>query len=248
MSKPAVIINADDLGYDPGITDGIVASMRNGIVCSTTLLVNTSYSTRAAAQATGVAVGLHLNLARYVPVSPRFPVSFLVDGEFSESLAPSLPAEAVETETLAQLDRASELLHREPTHIDVHKHLHRHPEVLAGVIAAARIRGLPVRSIDPEMRSVLRQNGVASTDHFIGDAGVQPYWTLDRLETALKALPKGVTELMCHPGHAPQHVRSSYAAQREIELETFTSEKARELVSKLGVELVTFETIRKRLQ
>jgi len=54
--------------------------------------------------------------------------------------------------------------------------------------------------------------------------------------------------LMCHPGHAPQHVRSSYAAQREIELETFTSEKARELVSKLGVELVTFETIRKRLQ
>ena len=248
MSKPAVIINADDLGYDPAISDGIFESIRNGIVCSTTLLVNTSYSAKAAAQAAGVAVGLHLNLARYSPVSSTFPVSFLVGGEFSESFAPSLPAEAVETETLAQLDRARELLHREPTHIDVHKHLHRNPEVLVGVIAAARSRGLPVRSIDPDMRSELRRNGVVSTDHFIGDAGPQPYWTLDRLEAALKTLPNGVTELMCHPGHAPQHVRSSYAAQRELELKTFTSEKARELVSKLGVELATFETVHERLR
>jgi len=248
MSKPCVIINADDLGYDPAINDGIVESIRNGIVCSTTLLVNTSYSADAAARATGVAVGLHLNLARYLPVSPQFPVSFLVGGEFSESHAPSLPAEAVETETLAQLDRARELLHREPTHIDVHRHLHRHPEVLAGVIAAARARGLPVRSINAEMRSELYRNGVASTDHFIGDAGVQPYWTLDRLEAALKALPNGVTELMCHPGHAPQRVLSSYAQQRETELRTFISERARELVSQLGVELATFETVRERLR
>jgi chitin disaccharide deacetylase len=246
MNKPTLIINADDLGYDPAVTDGIIESIRNGIVSSTSLLVNTSYSERSAAQADGIAVGLHLNLARYLPVSPKFPVSFVVGGQFSEAMAPKLPPEVVERETLAQLDRANQLLHREPTHIDVHKHLHRHAGVLAGVIAAARARGLPVRSLNAAMRLELNRHQVATTDHFIGDAGAQPYWTLDRLEMELSALPPGVTELMCHPGYAPQLVHSGYSSQREIELRTFTSSSARALVDRNGVNLVTFQSLRER--
>jgi predicted glycoside hydrolase/deacetylase ChbG (UPF0249 family) len=247
MNKPTLIINADDLGYDPAVTDGIIESIRNGIVSSTTLLVNTSYSARAAAQADGIAVGLHLNLARYLPVSPRFPVSLVVDGQFSEAMAPKLPPDVVERETLAQLDRAKQLLHREPTHIDVHKHLHRHAGVLAGVIAAARARGLPVRSLNAAMRLELNRHQVATTDHFIGDAGTEdPYWTLDRLELELSALPTGVTELMCHPGHPPELIRSGYSSQREVELRTFTSSTARALLDRSGVNIATFQSVRGR--
>ncbi len=246
MNKPTLIINADDLGYDPAVTDGIIESIRNGIVSSTSLLVNTSYSARSAAQADGIAVGLHLNLARYLPVSPQFPVSFVVDGQFSEAMAPKLPPEVVERETLAQLDRAKQLLHREPTHIDVHKHLHRHAGVLAGVIAAARARGLPVRSLNAAMRLELNRHQVATTDHFIGDAGADPYWTLGRLEMELSALPPGVTELMCHPGYAPELVRSGYSSQREVELRTFTSSTARALLDRNGVKIVTFQLLRER--
>lgn len=246
MNKPTLIINADDLGYDPAITDGIIESIRNGIVSSTSLLVNTSFSERAAAQAEGIAVGLHLNLARYLPVSPHFPVSFVVNGQFSEAIAPKLPPEVVEQEALAQLDRAKQLLHREPTHIDVHKHLHRHAGVLAGVIAAARARGLPVRSLNAAMRDELNRQQLATPDHFIGDAGVDPYWTSDRLETELRALLPGVTELMCHPGYAPKLVHSGYSSQREMELRTFTSPTARELLERTGVKLVTFQSLRER--
>src|SRR5258708_2559753 len=223
MNKPTLIINADDLGYDPAVTDGIIESIRNGIVSYTTLLVNTSYSARSAAQADGIAVGLHLNLSRYLPVSPQFPVSFVVDGQFSEAMAPKLPPEVVERETLAQLDRAKQLLHREPTHIDVHKHLHRHTGVLAGVIAAARARGLPVRSLNDAMRLELNRHRVATTDHFIGDAGADPYWSLDRLEMELCALPPGVTQVRSPAGDAPRRVRSGYSTHRQATLRTFTT-------------------------
>lgn len=246
MKKPTLIINADDLGYDPAVTEGIIESIRNGIVSSTTLLVNTSYSARAAALADGIAVGLHLNLARYSPVSPEFPASMVSNGQFSEAMAPTLPPEVVEKETLAQLDRAKELLHREPTHIDVHKHLHRHAGVLAGVIAAARARGLPVRSVNAAMRLELNRHHVATTDHFIGDAAAEPYWTLSRLETELSALPAGITELMCHPGYLPKFVRSGYSSQREVELQTFTSPAARALLDRTDVKVVTFKSLRER--
>ena len=82
-----LIVNADDLGYDPAINRGIVEAMRQGVVTSATLMVNLPHSAEGAAQAHGLAVGLHLNLARGAPVSPRFPASLLVAGVLEPALA-----------------------------------------------------------------------------------------------------------------------------------------------------------------
>src|SRR6185295_14027310 len=111
-----------------------------GVVSSTTFIVNGPHSAAAAALAKGLAVGLHLNLARWAKLSGK--------GEHDEKLAPQLEAAAVEKETHAQLERFEKLLGRKPSHIDVHKHLHRHAGVLAGVAKAAAAHRLPVRSID----------------------------------------------------------------------------------------------------
>jgi predicted glycoside hydrolase/deacetylase ChbG (UPF0249 family) len=239
-----VILNADDLGYDPAVTRGILEAMRTGVVTSTTLLVNTPYSQEAAAAAQGLAVGLHLNLARFAPVWTHFPGDLLSDGQLDERRAGALPADVVDAEVTAQLERFERLLGKRPTHADVHKHLHRHPSVLEGLTRAARRYGLPVRSIDAGMRTALQRASVLTNDHFVGDAGSSAYWTLERFAQTVAMLSPGVTELMCHPGYTPSHVSSGYAAQREVELATLTDPRARELLERSGAQLANFSELR----
>ena len=64
-----VLILADDFGYDPAVTRSIARSMREGVVSSTTMIVNSPNSEDAARQADGLAIGLHLNLVRFPAVS-----------------------------------------------------------------------------------------------------------------------------------------------------------------------------------
>jgi predicted glycoside hydrolase/deacetylase ChbG (UPF0249 family) len=240
----ALIINADDLGYDPAVTRGILRSMQEGIVSSATFMVNTPYSEVAAQEARGLALGLHLNLARGLPVWAAFPSGSLAGGAFSEPLAAHLTPDVVEAETLAQLERLDLLLGQPATHVDVHKHLHRHPGVLEGLTRAARTARVPVRSLDEGMRRTLRAHGVLTNDHFIGDAGAEAYWTVERLEEQLAKLPEeGVTELMCHPGYTPEAVKSGYAQQREVELATFLHPRAHMALSRLGVKPTDFRVL-----
>lgn len=244
MSTRALIINADDLGYDPAVTRGILRAMREGVVSSATFMVNTPYSEEAAREAKGLSIGLHLNLARGAPVWSGFPAGFLENGAFSEARASTLPPEAVEAEAFAQLERLSKLLGRTPTHVDVHKHLHLHPNVLAGLARAALGAGLPVRSINEPMRRDLRAQSVTTNDHFIGDAGAEAYWTVERFEAAVSSLPaSGVIELMCHPGYTPEAVKSGYAAQREVELATFLHPRAREALERARVKPTSFDVV-----
>lgn len=235
-----LIINADDLGYDPAVDRGLLRAMRDGVVTSATLLVNGPCSAEAAAAAKGLAVGLHLNLARWCPLSPTFPTSLLRDGAFDEARARTLPAEVVAAEARAQLLRAEQLLGRRPSHLDVHKHLHRHPEVLAGVARVARENALPVRALDAPMRARLRAAGVHTTEHFLGEAGSEAYWTLLRFRAAVEALEPGTTEVMCHPGEPPSHLVSGYSHQRLVELQTFTAPEARDALVRAGVELTNY--------
>jgi len=244
MGTRILIINADDLGYDPAVTQGIFEAMRGGVVSSATLMVNSPHAGRAAAAAFGLSIGLHFNLARFAPVWRDFPEALLVGGEMSESLASQLPAQVVEQEALAQLNLLEAMLGRPATHLDTHKHLHRWPAVFEGVCAVAKARGLPVRSIDEGMRQALRERRIATADALIGDAGREPYWTLTRFREAIAELSDGATELMCHPGHPPTHVLSGYSLQREAELQTFLHPSATLLLLQAGVTLADYTALR----
>ncbi len=243
MTFARVILNADDLGYEPSVSLGIVEAMVDGIVSSTTLMVNTPYVDEAfnGARKYNLSVGLHFNLARYAPLSA--PPSRLLTGhgELDEDKVTQWTTEEVEAELNAQLDAFEKGLKLPPTHIDVHKHLHLHANVLAAVVNVARRRDFPVRSINDEMRATLRQQKVKTNDAFEGEAGDEPGWTLAKLEARLKALPEnGVVEWMCHPGYEPKQFKSGYGKQREVERNTFVSLKARELLEKYGVELCSW--------
>jgi chitin disaccharide deacetylase len=205
--------------------------MNLGVVSSTTMMVNGPHSEDAGKKVHGTAlgIGLHVNLARWPPLSsvPKYLLG--ADGGFAEERVAELPIDVVEYETLAQLERLKALTGRAASHLDVHKHLHRLPNVLEGILRAALKQGLPLRSIDPVMRRTIRERGGATNDGFIGEAGEKAYWTSERFRTHVWALPaEGTVELMCHPGYAPITLKSGYSAQREVELETFLSAQARE--------------------
>lgn len=236
MSQRRVILNADDLGYDPAVTRGIVTAMREGVVSSATFMVNTPFSKDAAVAARRLPVGLHLNLVRFNAVSTGKPLN---EAELS-----SLSASFVEYETGAQLDKLERLLGVAATHIDVHKHAHLHPQVLEGLASAAKRQGLPVRSISAAMRTALRGFGVRTNDVFLGDAGVTAYWTMDEFKRQLDQVPaEGVIELMCHPGYAPTEFVSGYSAQREVELTTFCSPEARQALAERRITLESWSGV-----
>jgi predicted glycoside hydrolase/deacetylase ChbG (UPF0249 family) len=227
-----LILNADDYGYDPAVSRGIAKSMREGVVSSTTMIVNSPHSEAAARDASGLAIGLHLNLVRFQSVSEPA-------RELNETSA--LSVDFVQRETDAQLERLRALLGRDATHVDVHKHAHQDAAVLEGLCRAARARNLAVRSIDAAMRARIRAYGVRTNDAFLGDAGATAYWTLARWNEQLDLAPRdGVVELMCHPGYTPSHVKSGYGVQRETELATFVAPEARAALAARGLTLVSW--------
>ncbi len=216
-----LIVNADDLGYDPEIDRGILEANRRGIVTSATAMVDTPFAARVLATAPAtLAVGLHA------------------------VLEPALPQAAAEAEIRRQLRSFERLRGMPATHLDSHKHAHGAPPILRAMASVAAERGLPVRALDPAMRTALRANGVATADHFLGDARLRPCWTAERLLAALESLPDGTTEIMSHPGYAPSHVRTSFGREREAELAALLDPRARAALERREVILIRYDALR----
>src|SRR5258706_13718468 len=78
-----LIVNADDFGYTPGVTAGILRAHREGIVTATTMMANapdTDGAARAAPAASDLDVGVHLLGTYRVPLTPPAPIPPLVEG------------------------------------------------------------------------------------------------------------------------------------------------------------------------
>jgi predicted glycoside hydrolase/deacetylase ChbG (UPF0249 family) len=215
-----LIVNADDLGYDPRIDEGILEAHRSGLVTSATAMVTTPFAARALAGApASLGIGLHA------------------------VLDPGAGEAAARAELLRQLDLFGGWRGAPPTHLDSHKHAHALPAVLAAFAGVAAERGLPVRAISESMRATLRGRGVTTADAFLGDADRRPAWNEARLLAALEALPPGLTEIMAHPGYRPEVVRTSFGVEREEELAAFTSQRVRQVVALLGIRLCSYADI-----
>lgn len=216
-----LVVNADDLGYDPEIDRGILEAHARGIVTSATAMVGTPFSEAAlrAAPAT-LGVGLHV------------------------VLEPGMTVEAVERALRDQLARFEDLRGAAPTHLDSHKHLHAAPAALEAFVATALQRALPVRAIDDATRTRLRAAGVLAVDRFLGDAALRPAWTEARLLEAIATLGEGTAELMSHPGYRPSHARSSFGVEREAELAALCAPSVRRALERAGVRLCDYAGLR----
>lgn len=243
-----LIVNADDFGMTPGVSAGILAAHRHGIVTSTTALVTAPIDrkTVAAARDSGLGIGLHVNFTLGTPLTRG---RSLVDGEGRFIRDPRRAAARargrdVETEVEAQLERFVRIFSRTPTHLDTHHHVGLFAPVRAVVLAAAARLGVPVRSENGPARTEAITLGLRTTDHFFGGSGPDPYWSPARALRHLRELPSGVSEFMTHPGWFDDRLAGSrYARQRETEMVGLGSASTRAAARALGIVLCDFRDL-----
>jgi len=142
------VINADDLGFSEGVTEGILRAHGEGIVTSASLTANLPAAAAAVArlsEAPELGVGVHLNVCQGPPLSR--PGRALADDDgMMRSTGPSVliacmlrpgGLDAVEAECDAQIRWVLDHGLR-PTHLDSHRHVHAFPPVFARVAGLAR--------------------------------------------------------------------------------------------------------------
>ncbi|MGE0823758.1 MAG: ChbG/HpnK family deacetylase [Candidatus Binatia bacterium] len=226
----SLIINADDFGYAQGVNQGIVAAHVQGVVLSTSLMVDAP------------AVAEAVVLARRYPLL-GVGLHFVATNE-KEALFDLHDVPAVEQELYRQYQRFCDLLQRTPTHLDSHHHVHLRRGLKTLFVAWAKEHRLPLRGL----------GAVRYNDKFYGqlyDNEWRPHpdhdlISVENLEKILRALPAGVTELACHPAYLTSDLDSSYATEREIELATLLHPRVGEILRELDITLGNFATLSQR--
>ena len=161
MSKQ-LIVNADDYGRTEGVTQGIIQAHREGIVTSTTVMMNMPQledALRLADDYSDLGMGVHLVFSAWRPLLPPTEIPSLVDedGHFhTQGAIPSHPSTKLRTgperidrdELKAELRTQIERFRasgRQPDHLDCHHFIHLYPPFFAIYVELAEEYGLPIR-------------------------------------------------------------------------------------------------------
>lgn len=248
-----LIVNADDFGRSPGVNAGVLEAHGRGIVTSATAMVLEKAAPRgireAAERAPRMSLGLHFVLTGGGPpaAAARELPTLAPGGRFprtAKELPERIPAEEIRRELDAQIGIFQVLSRKAPTHLDSHHHVALHPSVAPVFAAVARERSLPARASSDDARRSLREAGVKTPDRFV-DGFFGETVRFETLEQILEKLADGTSELMCHPGRADAELKASstYADEREREIDVLTDPKIRELVRVRKIELVGFDAL-----
>jgi predicted glycoside hydrolase/deacetylase ChbG (UPF0249 family) len=207
-----LIVTADDFGITRGINRGIIQAHREGILTSTSLMVDRPACEEAAAlgrDCSTLSIGIHLEL----------------DPD---------DAGRVQGELERQYARFLELVGAAPTHVDSHHDVHHDPRILPQVLEWSDRTGVPLR-------------GYSRARHFskfYGQWGGETHLEQIGVERLLHMLAvdirEGVTELNCHPGYVEPGFPSSYAAEREVELQTICDERVHRAILETEIGLIGF--------
>lgn len=186
------IFNADDFGISRGVNQAIAKAYHEGILNSTSVMINLNYVKEAAElkkDMPDLKVGLHLNLTNEYAVSEAAKIPLLVDenGKFKNGFVnllllsftkPDELRQQVETETRAQLEKAKSMGF-DLAHIDSHRHIHHIPLIFQVVRKLAREYHIPrIRIVNENIFNTLKYNRSTS---FLLDGGIIKYALLRAL-------------------------------------------------------------------
>jgi predicted glycoside hydrolase/deacetylase ChbG (UPF0249 family) len=219
-----LVVNADDFGACAGVNRGIIEAHRRGVVTSASLMVDRPGVEEAAAVARehpSLSVGLH----------------GCFEDERRERVVDLSDPTACSGALEAQLQRFLDLLGRPPSHLDSHHHVHVRPPLLAVFREAAERFGIPLRDC----------SGVRYCSRFYGQWAGESHPEQVSVSALVSILDDevgdGVTELACHPGYADPGLVSSYAAERNLELQTLCDGRIRRFLDRRGIGLIGFDAV-----
>jgi len=151
-----LIVNADDFGRTSGVVEGILRAHREGIVTSTTAMMNYPSTARALVRACQecphLGLGVHLVFTSGRPLMPVEWISSLVDerGYFLSQEAIFANPQRIDlgelkSELEAQIKTFQNATGHLPDHLDVHHFVHLLPRFFEVYLDLAIEFGLPVR-------------------------------------------------------------------------------------------------------
>lgn len=218
-SEPLIIVNADDFGLRSAATDAIVECYDARGISSTTAMVWMKDSRRAAALAgaSGIPLGLHLNLTDPFtdPVTPPLVrdrqarlISFF--RRPTRWLFNPLLHRAIESAIQDQLDAFRLIYSVEPSHLDGHHHVQFTPNVLLSRTLPASMKLRRTYTFDRgekifakrAFRALMHASLVRryrTPDYFFDLRHLHPDLGGSGVESKLDLARSASVEVMCHP-------------------------------------------------
>lgn len=214
-SGPALVIVADDYGYCASYDRGIAESAAAGAVDAVSVMVGEGRDVDPEPLlSAAVGTGLHLELSWLRP-----------GGRASQA-----ERERALEDLGRQLDLFASLFGRQASFLNGHRHCHAAPGLAAALARVAREHRLPVRSVSPRHRRLLRCVGVPTPDRLLGRYEEARPAMPAELQSLLDGgvPPPGLSEWMVHPGYRDPACGSSYDAGREEDLRLLAELRSQE--------------------
>ena len=259
-----LIINSDDYGRTPDISRGIREAHLQGVVTSTTCMMNISTTAQdievALKETPALGLGAHLVLTMGRPISAPETVPSIVDenGNFFkytpliEQLT-SLIIQDVKREWRAQINAFIQATGKKPTHLDSHHHSsYFSPSLFHGMLELAKEYGCAIRfpftQISGELEEtakyvpdLIREFNPRRPDRFFVNF-YDKTATKEDLLNIIASVADGTSEIMCHPGFVDESFakESVYNFQRERELKILTDPAIQQAIETHGIQLINF--------
>src|SRR5436309_10952966 len=214
-----LIINADDFGRSHACNAGILRSLKEGVVSSTTLMVPCPWALHAMQMLSDhpdISFGVHLTVISDVPLyrwgslTSREKVPSLIDEAgffYSYERIPEFLAQVklseLEVEFRAQIE-AVLAAGLSPTHLDWHcLYNGGRTDIFEMTVKLSEEYGLAVRVFDRSTGEALRRQGLPTNEHQVVDTfKLDITGKLARYAQMLHDLPVGLSEVAVHPGLA----------------------------------------------
>jgi chitin disaccharide deacetylase len=222
-----LIINGDDWGYDPSITEAIAECFRAGAITSVSAMVYMSDSARAASLAAsgGEPVGLHVNLTEaftdpdcpeHVRARQQRLVRYFAGPRWRMWGFSLRWFTQVDLCIADQLEAFRELYGREPTHIDGHEHVHQSLGVMFARSLPSGAHMRPSFTFLPGEKSLSNRLARRFVNRLMRVRFRTPRYLFDLreihpalggagLERKLDLARGDTVEVMTHPGQPDEH-------------------------------------------
>ena len=226
-----LIVNADDFGLSEGVCLGILKVHRDGILTSTTCMMNMENIEKYLEMTKAypnLGLGVHLNITVGKPLTK---VSFIDEkGNFKsrdtyKNREAIVLQEELYQEWKAQIEKFIKITGHKPTHLDSHHHVHLLKRNRDVVLKLAHEYDLPIRQ--ETYLLFYNQDATFEMINMILHKNVENY------------------ELMCHPAMIDWKLYqiSSYHLRRAHELDLLCSQKVKEMTK--DIEFINYHAIKK---
>lgn len=237
-----IIFNADDLGYSHGVNQGILYGYKNGVVNSSSLMVNMDHFEEAVELITEHKlknIGLHFNLTEGKPIIQTHHSIVDEKGEFFRN--PHLKTDIVLEEIIEEIEAQYQKAIKagvQINHLDTHHHLHMTDSLRKLFGDFSKKYNLPLRKVPHTSRNPINRiklnsdlQGVTYFTAYFSSLFYDENATEEMLLSLLNKYKGKNIEIMCHPGFLDEN-HGDYNIERKLELEVLTNDRIKKIVFK----------------